>query len=75
MIAALRNQDSIPLNCINQPMTTVYSARPEAGQLVLERFWLAHAGKRLTLNIPNQGVDTFQYRLVGGLPVEIVFPP
>ena len=74
MIATLRNQEGITFDCIHQAVAAVYSARPETSQLMLEWFWFADAGKRFALNIPDKQVDAFEHRLVGHLPVEVVFP-
>lgn len=53
MIATQCNQDGIAFDCIHQTVATVYPARPETSQLMLERLWLADTGKRFPLNIPN----------------------
>ena len=74
MIPALSNQQGITFNGIYQPVTTVYSARPETGQLMLELFGFTDAGKRFTQNVPNQIVYALEHRLVCRLPIEIVFP-
>jgi hypothetical protein len=74
MIATLRYLEGITFNCIHQAVAVVYSARPETSKLMLERFWFADTGKRFSLYIPNKLIDAFEHRLVGYLPVEVVFP-
>jgi len=56
-------------------MLRVYAARPEAGQLVLQRFRFADTGKWFPLNIFNQEIDSLENCAVGSLPVQIIFPP
>jgi hypothetical protein len=60
MISTLRNQESITFDCIHQTVATVYSARPETSQLMLERFWFADTGKGFPLNIPNKQIYAFE---------------
>mgnify|MGYP007082094787 FL=1 len=63
------------MNCIYQAMLRVYTARPEAGQLVLQRFRLANTGNWFPRNIFNQQIDSLENCAVGSLPVQIIFPP
>jgi hypothetical protein len=57
MIATLRNQEGITFDRIDQAVAAVYSAGPETGELMLERFGFTDAGEWVTLNFPDKQID------------------
>jgi len=63
------------MNCIYQAMLRIYTARPEAGQLMSQWFRLANTGKWVPFDILNQLIDPLENLTVSSLPVKIIFPP
>ena len=54
MIAAGQNPDFICCDLIDEPMLLVYSARPAARQVALQRFGFPYALEGITLHIFDQ---------------------
>jgi len=63
------------MNCIYQAMLRIYTARPEAGQVMPQWFRLANTGKWFPFDILNQLIDPLENLTVSSLPVKIIFPP
>ena len=64
MIPTLRNQQGIVFDRVHQSVATVYPARPDAGQVMLERFGFADTGKRFALNLPDKLILKLLYNQV-----------
>jgi len=74
VISTLRDFQRRGGGAIDQSVLAVDPARPEAGQIALQRFRLARALKRMAQTFPDQAIDLPHHRLVGRLPVKELFP-
>jgi hypothetical protein len=68
MAPAANYVDRVAYDPINQTMLLDDAAAPEAAQMVLQRFWLADASKRISHDIFQEAVDALQNLSVFFLP-------
>ena len=74
MESALHDQEALSLHPVDESMLLGDSPGQPAVETVLERLWLADAGKWISQGIPNEFVDPLENLAVVLLPIEVVFP-